>query len=550
MPGTGHPVLPIANTSSKQRGFNSVTTRLQHHLVAAGLLSVTLLAGCAASPAAAQQDELRVVTTTGILADLARKVAGDRAEVISLVPEGGDPHSYEPSLRNVRDIVYADVAFSNYLMLEEQNLIKALDTNLPAGVPNVSLAEEAVKYAAEIIPLVEDVSLDTIWLGLRVKGDGTDLGATRSSDVLLSATNAEGPGELIAYLTGSFGDVDIYFDSSDGFDPAGGYVDDSVTLPPDAHTHLSWAFTEPGIYTLDLQAKLQLSQQEKPLQVATGQAVFAVGVDPYSVPGREGAVVLNAGHSDLTVDLDAQAFEVLLDHEHGSGGEAHREFYPLDDVVVEVPNLALHEIPGDPAYRFLGRPGTRIFQLPQAVLGKHVHGEIDPHLWQNVRNAMSYVEIMRDTLIEVDPAGAVEYSANAVAYLAELEALDAEVGRIIAEVPQSRRTLVTTHDAFGYLARAYDLRIAGFVTPNPAVEPSLAERKRLTETIRNLHVPAVFLEPNLAARSSTLVEVAKEQGIAVCPIYGDAFDQRVTTYVDMMRFNATSLRNCLSTRAR
>lgn len=508
-------------------------------------LTATVLAGCAATPAVADSHRLRVVATTGILADLARNVAGDRADVTSLVPEGGDPHSYEPSLRNVRDIVYADVAFSNYLMLEEQNLIKALDTNLRPGVPNISLAEKAVKYAAEIIPLVEDVSLDTIWLGLRVKGDGAGLGATRQSDVLLSATAVEGPGDLIAYLTGSFGDVDVYFDSSDGFDPAGGYLDDSVTVPPDAHTHLSWAFTQPGVYTLHLQAKLQVSQQAKPIEIATGEVVFAVGVDPYAVPGRTGATVLDAGHSDVTVDLDSGSFEVLLDHEHGEAGQAHREFLPLDQVVIEVPNLALHEIPGDPVYRFLGRSGTPIYQLPQAVLGKHVHGEIDPHLWQNVRNAMSYVEIIRDTLIQVDPAGAKEYTTNAAAYLKQLDALDDEVRETIAEVPAGRRTLVTTHDAFGYLAAAYGVRIAGFVTPNPGVEPSLAERKRLTETIRNLHVPAVFLEPNLASRSSTLVEVAREQDVAVCPIYGDAFDRKVTTYLAMMRFNARSIRDCL-----
>ena len=543
--GTGDGSLSrLVSATMGERGSLS---RLRRGIGAVAL-AATLLTGCAATPASADDDELRVITTTGILADLARNVVGDRAEVSSLVPEGGDPHSYEPTLRNVRDIVYADVAFSNYLMLEEQNLIKTLDTNLRPGVPNISLAEEAVKYAAEIIPLVEDVSLDTIWLGLRVKGHGADLGATRSSDALLSATGMQGPGNLVAYLTGSFGDVDRYFDSTDGFDPGTGYTDDSVTLPTDAHTHLSWAFTAPGVYTLDLQAKLQVSQQAKPIEIATGQVVFAVGVDPYDVPGRKGATVLNAGHSDITVDLDAGVFEALLDHEHGGSGEVHREFLPLDTVVVEVPNTALHELPGDPAYRFLGRPGTPIYQLPQAVLGKHVHGEIDPHLWQNVRNAMSYVEIIRDTLIEVDPAGAREYSANAAAYLDQLQALDDEVRATIAEVPEGRRTLVTTHDAFGYLAAAYGVRIAGFVTPNPAVEPSLAERKRLTETIRNLHVPAVFLEPNLASRSSTLVEVAKEQGIKVCPIYGDAFDATVTSYLAMMRFNATSIRDCLGTR--
>ncbi|MBO1902967.1 anchored repeat ABC transporter, substrate-binding protein [Leucobacter weissii] len=504
----------------------------------------SLLAGCAAQPAVADADRPSVITTTGIIADLARNVAGDRADVVSLVPEGGDPHSYEPSLRDVRSIVYADAAFSNYLMLEEQSLIKALDTNLRTGVPNVALAEDAVKYAADIIPLVEDVSLDTVWLGLRVRGAGEQYEATRSSDVILSATGAEGPGELIAYLTGSFGDIERYFDSSDGFDAASGFTDDSVTIPPDTHTHLSWAFTEPGYYTLDLQGKLQVASDQRPIPIATTTVTFAVGVDPYTAPGKEEATVLNAGHSDIALDLDEQAFRVIVDHEHGTA-DVHQEILDPDELVVEVPNKALHEIPGDPAYRFLGRPGEQVHQLAQAVLGKHVHGEIDPHLWQNVGNAMSYAEIIRDTLIEVDPAGAGEYRANTVAYLAELEALDAEVRDTISEVPRARRTLVTTHDAYGYLARAYDLDISGFVTSNPSIEPSLAERKRLTETIRNLHVPAVFLEPNLAARSSTLVEVAKEQGIAVCTIYGDAFSEDVTSYIEMMRFNARSVRDCL-----
>lgn len=502
------------------------------------------LVGCAPAADVSGDGRVRVVTTTGILADLVRNVAGDRAEVVPLVPEGGDPHSYEPSLRDVRSIVYADAAFSNYLMLEEQSLIKALDTNLPDGVPNVALAEEAVKYAAEIIPLVEDVSLDTVWLGLRVQGRGAEYGADRSSDVILSATGVEGPGDLIAYLTGSFGDIDRYFDSSDGFDRSQGRADDSITIPPDTHTHLSWAFTEPGYYTLELRGELQVSPEQEPIDIAAGAITFAVGVDPYAAPGMRGAAVLNSGHSDVTLDLDEHAFTVIVDHEHGTA-EVHQEVLDPAGLVIEVPNKALHEIPGDPAYRFLGRPGPQVYQLAQAVLGKHVHGEIDPHLWQNVRNAMSYTESIRDTLIEVDPEGAKEYRANATAYLRELEALDAEVRETIAEVPRERRTLVTTHDAYGYLARAYDLDISGFVTSNPSVEPSLSERKRLTETIRNLRVPAVFLEPNLAARSSTLVEVAKEQGIEVCTVYGDSFSTEIASYIEMMRFNARSVRDCL-----
>lgn len=76
--------------------------------------ALSLLAGCGHAPAS--RDKLSVVTTTPILADLTRQVAGDRATVTSMVPSGADPHTYEPSLRDVRTVVYSRVALSNYLM--------------------------------------------------------------------------------------------------------------------------------------------------------------------------------------------------------------------------------------------------------------------------------------------------------------------------------------------------------------------------------------------------------------------------------------------------
>ncbi|GAA2373564.1 anchored repeat ABC transporter, substrate-binding protein [Dactylosporangium salmoneum] len=496
-----------------------------------------LLAGCAAKPVLrAHSERLQVVTTTGLLRDLVRQVGGDRVDVVSLVPDGGDPHTYEPTLRDARNVVYADVAFSNYALLEEHNVIKTLDANLRQGATSVSLAEESVKYAAEIIPLVEHANLDTVWLGLRVRGDGAGLGATRASDVLVSATTMTGPGQLYAYLTGTFGDTDVYVDSSDGF------RDDTVTLPADAHTHLSWAFTKPGIYRLTLQAKLRITDTGEPAPLGKTTYTFAVGVNPASA-GIAGATVLDEGHADLTVDVDTGRLGVLYDPT--GGGEQAQRWYAADQVVIDVPGKALAEIPAGPQFRFLGRPGTPVYQLPQAVLGKHVHGEIDPHLWQNVRNGIAYVKLIRDTLIGRDPAGAPAYRANAERYLTELQATDDYVRRTIAAIPKTNRYLVTTHDAFGYLAAAYDITVAGFVTPNPSAEPSLADRRKLTETIRQLRVRAVFLEPNLRARSSTLTQVAAEQGVRVCPIYGDTFTGAVRTYVQMMRFNADSLLTCL-----
>ncbi|BCJ50404.1 hypothetical protein Asp14428_18790 [Actinoplanes sp. NBRC 14428] len=500
-------------------------------LIAAGLL-LAATTGCTPPPALSDTDaRIQVVTTTGVLADLARNVGGDRVLVDSIVPDNADAHAYEPTLRDVRNIVYADVAFSNYLLLEGQNVIKTLDANLPAGVRQISLAEGATKYAAEVIPLVEDVSLDTIWLGLRAKGAGAGHAVNRSSDIRLSATGVEGPGRLVAYLTESFGNPDIAFDSGDGFDAANGFRDDTMTLPPAAHTHMSWAFTEPGTYRLTLRAELAVTADSKPIHMGQSTVTFAVGVNP---PAE--ATVLRGGHTDVTVDIDTGEIYLFSDGRRDDP----------EVTVIEVPAKALREVPAGRGFRFLGRPGTRIHQLPQAVLGRHVHGEIDPHLWQDVRNAQAYTELIRDSLIGADPAGTATYRANTDRYLQELTALDDYVRQQIAAIPPPQRNLVTTHDAFAYLAKAYGIPVAGFVTPNPAVEPSLADRRRLTETLRNLHIGAVFLEPNLRARSSTLVEVAKQEKVRVCDIYGDAFDDRVTSYAAMMRFNADSLRQCLT----
>jgi anchored repeat ABC transporter substrate-binding protein len=506
----------------------------------AALGAALVLTGCGGPEGlSGTDDRLQVVTTTGLLRDLVQQVGGERVRAVSLVPDRGDPHSYEPTLRDVRDVVYADVAFSNYMLLEQHNVIKTLDANLREGVPNVSLAEDATKYAAEVIPLVENVNLDTIWLGLRAHGTGAQHGADRSSDVLLSAVDMQGPGAMYGYLTGSFGETERFFDSSDGFDAANGFKDDTATLPADAHTHMSWVFTKPGVYRVRFAASLRVGQTTRPIPLREATFTFVVGVRPPT-----GVTVLDRGHADITADLDDGRIVALYDAE--GGGDHTQTEYEADEIVIEVPSKAIDEVPGGRELRFLGRPGEPIYQLPQAVLGKHVHGEIDPHLWQNVRNVMAYAELIRDTLTEQDPGGAKHYRSRADAYLARLDALDRDVRRTITAIPQARRYLVTTHDAFGYLAAAYGIKVAGFVTPNPAAEPSLADRRKLTETIRNLKVPSVFLEPGLSARASTLRQVADETGAQLCPIYSDTFDSAVTSYEAMMRFNARSLHECLA----
>lgn len=558
-------------------------------------LVLTLVAGCAGVGVDPARDgQLRVVTTTGILADLVRNVAGSRATVSQLVPDGADPHSYEPSLRAIRDVAYADLAFSNYLLLEQHSIIRALDANLPASAQSVSIAEEAAKQGATILPLVEDRALDTLWLGTRVSGDGKRYGANRASEVDLQVVSVQGPGQASSYLTTTFGTPELGFSSHDGFDAASDYKHDTVSLPADAHQHMSWAFTKPGVYRVQFKARLR-PVKGKNVEFKTATFTFAVGVDAAAVAKREGRVVLGPGHGDVSVDLEAGRITLVADKQASGqawpsaaktasastpspggsasptgsapsptpsdgasapsqsdvvvAGAAHVPGHVALDpqrVVVDVPTRTLAQVPQ--GYGFVGRAGTQAYILPQAVLGKHVHGEIDPHLWHDVHNAAAYVKVICAKLKQVDPAGASVYEANAARYLNQLAQLDTQVKSTLDTISEANRQLVTTNDAYAYLANAYGLKVAGFVAPNPASEPSLADRRKLAATIKDLHIKAVFLEPNLARTRSTLKVVASEAGVKVCPLYGDTLDNQAPTYQAMMRFNANSLARCLGGR--
>ena len=105
---------------------------------------------------------------------------------------------------------------------------------------------------------------------------------------------------------------------------------------------------------------------------------------------------------------------------------------------------------------------------------------------------------------------------------------------------------MTAHDGYAYLADAYGMKIGGFISPNPAVEPSARDVIALTRTLEGLNVPAVFLEPSLAGQARDLKQIAENLGVQVCTIRGDAFDPQVASYEQLMRANADNFTTCLS----
>ena len=169
----------------------------------------------------------------------------------------------------------------------------------------------------------------------------------------------------------------------------------------------------------------------------------------------------------------------------------------------------------------------------------HAHAGGNPHLWLDPAYAVRYVERIRDALVEVDPANAESYRANAATYVGEINALDTWAKGEIATIPAERRKLVTFHDAFPYLAEPLRPGAGRRGAQESRSRALRAGGRDLVTEMRQHQIPTVYAEPQFNARILELA--AKDAGVQVKRLYSDAFDDQVKTYLDLMRFNVTSL---------
>jgi zinc/manganese transport system substrate-binding protein len=177
-------------------------------------------------------------------------------------------------------------------------------------------------------------------------------------------------------------------------------------------------------------------------------------------------------------------------------------------------------------------------------------GETDPHWWEDPRNAIRAVAVIRDALIEADPSGRQKYRRNAAAYLSKLEALDREVADCMGRVPADKRKLVTTHDALGYFADRYDVDVVGALIPSLSTQaqPSARDIDELVDQIQREGVEAIFPETALNERLESAA--SREAGAQVGgQLWADALGPRgsgAATYLAAMLGNANTMAEGMS----
>lgn len=182
-------------------------------------------------------------------------------------------------------------------------------------------------------------------------------------------------------------------------------------------------------------------------------------------------------------------------------------------------------------------------------------GAADPHVWMDPALWRHAARATADALARADPAHADAYRARFAAVLDTLDAVDADVRRILAAVPEAQRVLVTSHDAFGYFGRAYGWRVVGLQGLSTVAEASTADVSALAARVASERIPALFVETSIAPRAMEAVRAAtRARGHEVAiggSLYADALGppgSEADTYGGMLRANARTIAAALAPR--
>lgn len=214
------------------------------------------------------------------------------------------------------------------------------------------------------------------------------------------------------------------------------------------------------------------------------------------------------------------------------GADPHvYESVPADSVAFEEADLILYNgynlEPG--LIKLMNAAGVNAKKLAVgekvAPLPFEKEGEIaaDPHVWGDAENGAMMAIAIRDALIELSPEDREVFEENARRLTQELQRVDEWIARQVATIPENRRRLVTTHDAFEYYARAYGLQVTGtLIGISTEEQPSAKTVKNLADEVKAAEVPAIFAETTI--NPQLIKTVAEEAGVKLAPreLYSDS----------------------------
>lgn len=167
----------------------------------------------------------------------------------------------------------------------------------------------------------------------------------------------------------------------------------------------------------------------------------------------------------------------------------------------------------------------------------------DPHVWNSPVNVKVWVANIEKALAAADPADAKAFEANAKAYTAKLDAMNAYAHTKLDPIPESERKILTSHDAFGYLGREYNVKFLSPLGLSTETEASAADVAKLIDQIKAEHIKTYFFENSNDPR--LVKQIAKATGAkSGGELYVEALSKKnepAPTYEKMFRYNIDQL---------
>ncbi len=176
------------------------------------------------------------------------------------------------------------------------------------------------------------------------------------------------------------------------------------------------------------------------------------------------------------------------------------------------------------------------------------HGDLDPHFWEDPSRMAIAVRALAEVLVELDPS--INWPGPAEAYIASLDEVDADLAGVFSAIPADRRVIVTNHEALGYLADRYDLEVVAVVVAGGSTlaEPSAADLADLVAVVKERKVAAIFTDNTTSASLAEAVASEVGDSVGVHELFSGSLsdpDGPASTYLEMLRFNATTIADAL-----
>jgi ABC-type Zn uptake system ZnuABC Zn-binding protein ZnuA len=172
----------------------------------------------------------------------------------------------------------------------------------------------------------------------------------------------------------------------------------------------------------------------------------------------------------------------------------------------------------------------------------------DPHAWMDAGNGLIYIKNIRDALVETDPKNADYYTANYEKYKNEIATLDNYITEEIKKIPEKKRMLVTSHDAFAYYGKRYNIRLNALKGISTEAETQTSDMVRVSKAIKDSGVPAIFVESTI--NPQVIQQIAKDNNVKIGgELFADSIgdkDSEGPTYVKMLKHNTDVIVKALS----